>query len=85
VITGSGSSERDRPDVAWRRIQWTNRQTQIDPARRVFIEENADQDQHGAASPTQDMDKLKTSRSRCPHVDRVAPFNPISTARRVDA
>ena len=33
------ASERDRPDVARRRIQWVNRQSQIDPARLVFIDE----------------------------------------------
>jgi putative transposase len=31
--------ERTRPDVARRRIQWTNRQSGIDPARLVFIDE----------------------------------------------
>ena len=33
------ASERDRPDVARRHIQWTNRQSGIDPARLVFIDE----------------------------------------------
>ena len=32
-------SERDRPDIARRRVQWTNRQSQIDPERLVFIDE----------------------------------------------
>ena len=33
------ASERDRPDVARRRVQWTSRQNQIDPERLVFIDE----------------------------------------------
>ena len=33
------ASERDRPDIARRRLQWTNRQNQIDPDRLVFIDE----------------------------------------------
>ena len=33
------ASERDRPDVARRRAQWTERQDQIDPERLVFIDE----------------------------------------------
>jgi putative transposase len=33
------ASERDRPDVARRRRQWTNRQNRIDPERLVFIDE----------------------------------------------
>jgi hypothetical protein len=33
------ASERDRPDIARRRVQWTNRQSQIDPERLVFIDE----------------------------------------------
>jgi len=33
------ASERDRPDVARRRAQWTERQAQIDPERLVFIDE----------------------------------------------
>jgi len=33
------ASERDRPDVARRRVQWTERQDQIDPERLVFIDE----------------------------------------------
>src|SRR5271165_7105892 len=33
------ASERDRPDVARRRLQWTNRQNRIDPERLVFIDE----------------------------------------------
>ena len=33
------ASERDRFDVARRRLQWTNRQSQIDPDRLVFIDE----------------------------------------------
>ena len=33
------ASERDRPDVARRRAQWANRQSQIDPERLVFIDE----------------------------------------------
>jgi len=33
------ASERDRPDVARRRAQWTERQDRIDPERLVFIDE----------------------------------------------
>ena len=33
------ASERDRPDVARRRAQWSERQDRIDPARLVFIDE----------------------------------------------
>jgi putative transposase len=33
------ASERDRPDVARRRLQWTSRQNRIDPERLVFIDE----------------------------------------------
>ena len=33
------ASERDRPDVARRRVQWAERQDQIDPERLVFIDE----------------------------------------------
>ena len=33
------ASERDRPDVARRRAQWTERQDQVDPERLVFIDE----------------------------------------------
>jgi transposase len=33
------ASERDRPDVARRRAQWTERQDQIAPERLVFIDE----------------------------------------------
>ena len=33
------ASERDRPDVARRRAQWTKRQSEIDPKRLVFIDE----------------------------------------------
>ena len=33
------ASERDRPDVARRRAQWTKYQDRIDPARLVFIDE----------------------------------------------
>jgi transposase len=33
------ASERDRPDIARRREQWTERQDQIDPERLVFIDE----------------------------------------------
>ena len=33
------ASERDRPDVARRRQQWTAYQGRIDPARLVFIDE----------------------------------------------
>src|SRR5206468_2558496 len=33
------ASEQDRPDVARRRAQWQVRQTRIDPARLVFIDE----------------------------------------------
>jgi transposase len=33
------ASERDRPDIARRRIQWRSRQSEIDPARLVFIDE----------------------------------------------
>ena len=33
------ASERDRPDVARRRMQWAERQDRIDPARLVFIDE----------------------------------------------
>ena len=33
------ASERDRPDVAWRRAQWKTYQGRIDPARLVFIDE----------------------------------------------
>ena len=33
------ASERDRPDVARRRAQWTTYQGRIDPKRLVFIDE----------------------------------------------
>ena len=33
------ASERERPDVARRRAQWTERQDRIDPERLVFIDE----------------------------------------------
>jgi putative transposase len=33
------ASEQDRPDVARRRAQWTTRQSSIEPARLVFIDE----------------------------------------------
>ena len=33
------ASERDRPDIARRRDQWTKYQTRIDPSRLVFIDE----------------------------------------------
>jgi putative transposase len=33
------ASERDRPDVARRRVQWAERQDRIDPERLVFIDE----------------------------------------------
>ena len=33
------AAERDRPDIARRRVQWTTRQSQIDPERLVFIDE----------------------------------------------
>ena len=33
------ASERDRPDIARRHVQWTNRQSRIDPERLVFIDE----------------------------------------------
>jgi transposase len=33
------AGERDRPDVAWRRAQWTKHQGRIDPSRLVFIDE----------------------------------------------
>jgi transposase/DNA-binding CsgD family transcriptional regulator len=33
------ASERDRPDMARRRAQWTKRQSGIDPKRLVFIDE----------------------------------------------
>jgi putative transposase len=33
------ASERDRPDVAWRRAQWKAHQGRIDPSRLVFIDE----------------------------------------------
>ena len=33
------ASERDRPDVARRRAQWTKRQSGVDPKRLVFIDE----------------------------------------------
>ena len=33
------AGERDRPDVARRRVQWTKYQTKIDPQRLVFIDE----------------------------------------------
>jgi putative transposase len=33
------ASERDRPDIARRRGQWTERQGRIDPERLVFIDE----------------------------------------------
>jgi transposase len=33
------ASERDRPDIARRRLQWTKRQSQIEPTRLVFIDE----------------------------------------------
>jgi hypothetical protein len=33
------ASERDRPDVARRRAQWTQRQSGIDPKRLAFIDE----------------------------------------------
>ena len=33
------ASERDRPDIARRRVQWTNRQSRIDPERLVVIDE----------------------------------------------
>jgi putative transposase len=33
------ASERDRPDVAWRRTQWKAYQGRIDPTRLVFIDE----------------------------------------------
>src|SRR6516165_4927255 len=33
------ASERERPDVARRRAQWTKRQSRIDPKRLVFIDE----------------------------------------------
>jgi putative transposase len=35
------ASERDRPDVARRRAQWTERQDRIDPERLVFIDETS--------------------------------------------
>jgi hypothetical protein len=43
------ASERDRPDVAWRRQQWMAYQDRIDPARLVFFDETW-QDQYGAAA-----------------------------------
>jgi hypothetical protein len=33
------AEERDRPDVARRRVQWRSRQKRLDPARLVFIDE----------------------------------------------
>ena len=33
------ASERDRPDIARRRVRWMNRQGRIDPERLVFIDE----------------------------------------------
>ena len=33
------ASERDRPDIARRRLQWRKRQSRIDPKRLVFIDE----------------------------------------------
>jgi hypothetical protein len=33
------ASEQDRADVARRRLQWTARQSRIEPARLVFIDE----------------------------------------------
>jgi hypothetical protein len=33
------ASERDRPDIARRRTEWSERQNQIDPGRLVFIDE----------------------------------------------
>jgi putative transposase len=33
------ASERDRPDVARRRVQWSERQDRVDPERLVFIDE----------------------------------------------
>ena len=33
------AQERDRPDVARRRVQWRSRQKRVDPARLVFIDE----------------------------------------------
>jgi putative transposase len=33
------ASERDRPDVARRRVRWAERQSRIDPKRLVFIDE----------------------------------------------
>ena len=33
------ASERDRPDIARRRMQWAERQDRIDPERLVFIDE----------------------------------------------
>ena len=33
------ASERDRPDIARRRAQWTDYQSRIDPSRLVFIDE----------------------------------------------
>jgi hypothetical protein len=33
------ASERDRPDIARRRAQWTKYQGRIEPERLVFIDE----------------------------------------------
>jgi hypothetical protein len=41
------ASERDRPDIARRRAQWTEHQSRIEPERLVFLDEN--QNEHGAA------------------------------------
>jgi hypothetical protein len=41
-------SERDRPDVARRRSQWTKYQDRVDPTRLVFIDETWTKTKHGA-------------------------------------
>ena len=41
------AGERDRPDVARRRAQWTKYQGRIEPERLVFIDETWTKDQHG--------------------------------------
>jgi transposase len=53
------ASERDRPDIARRRIQWRSRQSEIDPARLVFIDETFQGGPHARDAWNSPLDELR--------------------------
>jgi transposase len=52
------ASERDRPDVARRRAQWTKRQSGVDPKRLVFMREGSARARSDCPSSLSGLERL---------------------------